>query len=166
MHLRPATINDVPQIETLLRRSYAHYMSDAYAPDVLEVALPTMTQTNAELIASRFFYIAEHQDQIIGCGGWSNGAPGSKVVTENLAHIRHFAVDPCFERRGIGRLLFQTCSDAAVRAGATRLQALSSLNAEPFYSGMGLMRTREISIKMGPILAFPVIEMEGEIRSM
>ncbi len=165
MHLRPATTSDIPQIETLLRRSYSHYMSSAYSPDILAVALPTMTQANAELIASRFFYVADLQDHIVGCGGWSQGAPGSKIVTKSLAHIRHFAVDPDFERRGIGRRLFQACADAASHAGATRLQALSSLNAEPFYAGMGLLRTRERSIKMGAMLAFPVIEMEGEIAS-
>ncbi len=163
MHVRTATERDFAGIDALLVASYTKLMAAAYDAAVLSVALPAMTKAQPKLIASKRFYVVQSGADIVGCGGWSLEAPGSGERTEGLAHIRHFASDPNALGRGIGRSLFETCALDARASGMVKLQALSSLNAEPFYARMGLQSLRRIEIPMGSVGAFPVVLMEGPL---
>ncbi|MEM9575197.1 MAG: GNAT family N-acetyltransferase [Pseudomonadota bacterium] len=140
-------------------------MSKAYAPEVLAVALPAMIEANPQLISTGRFYIVEQEQTVIGCGGWSFDTPGTGVVIDGIAHIRHFAIDPEHGRNGIGQAIFERCREAAFAAGAKKFQAFSSLNAEPFYQRMGLNRHKLINVQMGKEIEFPVVFMEGALRS-
>ena len=141
-------------------------MSQAYSSEVLAIALPAMTRANPNLVNSGTFYVVEILGTIAGCGGWSFEAPGSGITTSGLAHIRHFAVDPQHVGNGIGRAIFEYSSKCAANLGANSFQALSSLNAEPFYARMGLKRLELISIPIGSTAKFPVVLMEGLLPSM
>lgn len=163
MLIRPATPADLPQIAALLARSYPALMRPAYPPALLEAALPALTRPNPELVASGRFYVAEAMGALLGCGGWSLAAPGHGAETPGLAHLRHFAVDPASIGKGVGRALFQRCTAEARSAGARHWQALSSLNAEAFYTRMGLTRIEALALPLGPDCAFPVLRMEGNV---
>lgn len=140
-------------------------MAAAYDADVLAAALPFMTKAQLDLLTSGTFYVAEEADRIIGCGGWTLGAPGSGQISEGLAHLRHFAVDPERARTGVGRLIFEECTRAAPQAGAFRFQAFSSLNAETFYARMGLQRLDIITVPTREDVALPVVLMEGPVMA-
>lgn len=163
MQIRTATEQDFAGIDAVLAASYRQLMAPAYDPTVLSVALPAMTKAQPGLIASERFYVAQSDGDIVGCGGWSLEAPGSGDRTDGLAHIRHFATDPNTLGRGIGRAVFDRCATDARAAGMVNLQALSSLNAEPFYARMGLLTLKRIDIKMGSVGSFPVVLMEGPL---
>ena len=163
MTLRTARPADACAVETLLSRCYPALMGEAYAADVLAPVLPLITRANPALLASGTFYLVEMAGRAIGCGGWTFGAPGTGAVAEGLAHLRHFAVDPAHIRQGVGRLLYAACARAAAGQGAVRFQAYSSLNAETFYSGMGLKRLDVVSLVMTPDIAIPVVLMEGPV---
>ena len=165
MQVRVAKSTDIVGISALLSRCYPVLMSKAYAPEVLSVALPAMIEANPQLISTGRFYIAEQERAIIGCGGWSFDTPGTGAVVDGVAHIRHFAVDPEHGRNGIGQAIFQLCKEAAIAAGAKKFQAFSSLNAESFYQRMGLNRLKLINVQMGQEIEFPVVFMEGALRS-
>lgn len=164
MGVRVATTKDMQGIETLLRRSYSSLMSSAYGADVLALALPAMTRAKPDLVASGIFYVAETAGSIVGCGDWTSAPPGDGVTVDGLARARHFAVDPDQAGTGIGRAIFERVSNDACAVGAVRIQALSSLNAEPFYKRMGLDRLDLIIVPMGPGIEFPVVLMEGPLR--
>lgn len=163
MQVRTATEHDFAGIDALLAASYTQLMASAYGAAVLSVALPAMTKAQPKLIASQRFYVVQNGADIVGCGGWSLETPGSGERIDGLAHIRHFASDPNTLGRGIGRVLFERCASDARAAGLVKLQALSSLNAEPFYARMGLQSLRRIEIPMGSVGAFPVVLMEGPL---
>ncbi len=165
MQIRLANKADIEAIEALLNRCYPVLMKPAYEESVLSKALPVMTKANPKLIDARAFYVAELDGEMVGCGGWSPDRPGDGSVIEGLAHIRHFAVDPDHNRKGIGKVIFQYSAQAAKMSGASRLQAFSSLNAEPFYHRMGLKRLELIDISMGEGVRFPVSFMEGPATS-
>lgn len=163
MKIRQTTAQDAPRIDALLGRSYPVMMATAYDEHTLSVALPLMTTAKPDLLASGTFYLVEEAGDVLGCGGWTFGEPGSGRTSEGLAHLRHFAVDPTHARRGVGRLIFEECTRTASRQGAIRFQAFSSLNAESFYAGMGLKRLDIVRIPMREDVAFPVVLMEGPV---
>lgn len=163
MRVRKAEDTDLGGITALLERCYPILMSTAYPEDILTATLPVMTKANPQLVASGRFFVVEDENTIIGCGGWSFETPGTGVIIEGVAHIRHFAVDPEHSRKGIGQAIFQRCAKAAKKADAKKFQAFSSLNAEPFYKNMGLERRDQFSVLMGNGTEFPVIFMEGSL---
>jgi len=164
VHIRVADIRDVQCVDTLLKRSYPVLMKHAYAPEILAAALPPMTRANPDLIVSGSYYIVEQDEAIIGCGGWTNRAPGTGVTTGGLVHARHFAVDPDCAGSGVGRAVFERCATDAGVTGATRIQAMSSLNAVPFYERMGLQRFSLIELPFGPGAGFCAVLMEGPLK--
>jgi N-acetylglutamate synthase-like GNAT family acetyltransferase len=163
MCVRVATTKDMQGISALIGRSYSILMQSAYAQDVLARALPAMTRANPDLVASGTFYVAEDAGSLVGCGGWTFAPPGGGTIIDGLVHARHFAVEPERSGTGIGRAIFERVSNDACAAGAVRIQALSSLNAEPFYKRMGLDRLDLIPVAMGAGVEFPVVLMEGPL---
>ena len=161
MNVRVADNSDIEGITALLERCYPVLMSTSYEQEVLAIALPAMTKANPHLISTGQFYLVEYEGIVVGCGGWSFDTPGTGKIIEGVAHVRHFAVDPEHGRKGIGQAIFQHCARSASKAGANKIQAFSSLNAEPFYRSMGLNRLDQINVLMGKEIEFPVVFMEG-----
>ncbi len=77
-----------------------------------------------------------------------------------LAVLEHLWDLPSVQRLGIGRTLFETCSEAARQAGCRVMQIVSDPPAEGFYRKLGakLIGERPSQIRGGP--AFPVLEAE------
>lgn len=158
--LRTASPDDRAAVSDLLGQSYRVLMADAYPADLLELALPLITKANPVLLASgRYGLIEDDAGRLLACGGWSLERPGSGVVVEGLAHIRHFAVHPDAVHRGLGRQLYQWCEDAARSAGMTDFECHASLNAEGFYRRIGFRRGRELSLRLRAGVTLPAIEM-------
>jgi GNAT superfamily N-acetyltransferase len=80
-----------------------------------------------------------------------------------VGHLRHFATHPDFTRRGVGRLIYNRCVEAAKSAGVIRLQAYSSLSAVAFYSSVGLQLIRTFDLPLGGGINLPAVLMEGEL---
>ena len=135
--LRVANIDDAPAVSALLEASYTGQLAVGYAPEVLVRALPLMTKANPRLLKSGTYYVAEADDQLVGCGGWSKEAPGTHEITEGMGHIRHVATHPGWLRRGIGRALLLRCFREATLAGISTLECHSTLVAVDFYAAAG-----------------------------
>lgn len=164
--LRTASPDDRAAVSDLLGQSYRVLMADAYPADLLELALPLITKANPVLLASgRYGLIEDEAGQLLACGGWSLERPGSGVVVEGLAHIRHFAVYPDAVRHGFGRQLYEWCEDAARTHGMTQFECHASLNAEGFYRRLGFKRSRELSLRLNANVTLPAIEMVKELES-
>jgi GNAT superfamily N-acetyltransferase len=163
--LRTASPHDRAPVSDLLSLSYRSLMADAYPADLLAQALPVITQANPILLASgRYGLIEDDAGRLLACGGWSLERPGTGEVVEGLAHVRHFAVHPDAVRRGLGRMLYQWCEDAARIAGMTRFECHASLNAEGFYRRLGFRRSREFGLRLSAGVTLPAIEMVKELE--
>ena len=166
MRIRETTHDDAVAVDALCGRSFPALLAAWYEPDVLARALPIMTKPSRDLLASGTYYVAEEAGQIFGCGGWSFGEPRSGKIVDGLAHVRHFAVDPSKVRQSVGRRIFEHCARKALAQGATHFQAFAALNAEQFYTRMGLRRENLIEISMPDDVTIPAILMKGDIRAM
>jgi GNAT superfamily N-acetyltransferase len=163
MRARIAVLGDETSVSELLVASYTVLMATDYTAEALAAALPRMVQANPNLLGSGTFYVVDGPDSsVIGCGGWTLAAPGSKTQIESLAHLRHFATHPDFVRQGVGRLIYDRCVEAAKLAGITRFQAYSSLTAVAFYASVGLQLRRSFDLKLGGDVTLPAVLMEGD----
>ena len=161
--LRAARPEDHAAVSDLLSRSYSILMAPAYPADLLALALPIITKASPALLASGRYAVIETGDgRLAGCGGWSRERPGSGEVTPGLAHIRHFAIDPAWLRRGLARRLYHWCEEAARGEGMTAFECHSSLNAEPFYRALGFARTGSLDIDLS-VCVIPAIVMTRRI---
>ncbi len=163
MRVRTTSEADTVAIDLLLERSYPVLMRNSYDAETLAIALPLMVRSNPALLQSGTYHLAEEAGHVVGCGGWTRERPGGGEIVPGLAHLRHFAADPAFTRRGVGRAIFQECVRQAHSAGVTRWMVFPSLNAEPFYRAMGLQAANRLTIAMTESVSFPVVVMEGRV---
>ena len=162
--VRPAVLDDGPQLAALLRAIYSLEFARWYSPRILTAALPLMTQTSPELLASGTYYVAEVAGVgIVACGGWTKERPGTSERVAELGHIRHFATHPAWFRRGLGRTLVTKCFQEARHQGVKRLECMSSLGAETFYRALGFTVLRSIELQLTPEVSMPVILMQRDI---
>ncbi|BDW90370.1 GNAT family N-acetyltransferase [Thalassospira tepidiphila] len=161
--LHIATLDDAPAIRALFARSYATFLADDYASEMLERAMPFLTFAKPELLSSGTYYIARTEaGDIVGAGGWTAVRPGSQEgdVQPGLAHVRHFAVDPDHARKGIASMLFDRCvSDAKASENVTRFECYSTLTARRFYESLGFRVIGDFDAPFAPDFRFPSLHM-------
>jgi hypothetical protein len=90
-----AALPDAEPVSRLIKESYTELYQPGYDPDLLVKALPLMTRANPKLLQAGTFCLVETPDRMFaGCGGWSPEEPGTGVIRDGVAHIRHVAVHP------------------------------------------------------------------------
>jgi N-acetylglutamate synthase-like GNAT family acetyltransferase len=162
--IRIAAPEDAPAVTALLEVCYPKLFAAGYEADLLKLALPRMTKANPRLLASGNFFVAEAEaGRLVGCGGWSMERPGTSQIREGEAHIRHFATDPDWLRRGIGGTIIRQCVEQARAIGVKRLECYSSLVAVRFYEAMGFTVVGLMTMELGPDVALPGYLMRREI---
>ena len=149
---------------TALRQLSASYYDD----DQIEECLRSVGTFDPSLIDDGTFYVATLDDEIVGCGGWSpNGQlygnredwPGHRNGQPRTAAIRSIFVRPCFTRRGIARVMTLNAEMRARGGGYYVFELLSTLNALPFYAGLGYRAVEAANIYLPNELVIPAIKM-------
>ncbi|MBS8273425.1 GNAT family N-acetyltransferase [Thalassospira tepidiphila] len=158
-----ATPDDAPAVSALLARSYSALLVDDYAPEILERGMTFLAKANPDLLASGTYYLARTETgDVVGAGGWTAVRPGSKDgdVQSGLAHVRHFAVDPVYARKGIASMLFDRCvRDAKESENVTRFECYSTLSARRFYESRGFRVIGDFAAPFAPDFTFPSLHM-------
>lgn len=116
VQVRPARIADMRDVEPLIR---------VFASDnlMLPKELDQLTRTFREFVVA-----VDEEDYVIGCGAL-------RVYTEGLAEICSLAVDPLYQRGGVGRKLVDALVEEARALGLTDVFALT-LRPE-FFAKLG-----------------------------
>jgi GNAT superfamily N-acetyltransferase len=148
LHLRLARPGDLATVDALFAHSYARLIRADYPPSVLVTAVPLLARAQPALLASGRYWLAETEEGILAAGGWSpRGAADGE--------IRHLVTRASHVRQGIASALLSRSIAQAAAEGILRLHCLATRTAVPFYERMGFRRLGEVSVPLGPGVAFP-----------
>lgn len=176
IRIRKALTSDIPALEQLISESARVLSSGYYTIPQIESAVINIFGVDTQLIADGTYYVAESENQIVGCGGWSKrktlyGGDRAKadVPDEVLnpktepARIRAFFVHPDWSRRGIGRRIIEVCEEAARAAHFATLELAATLPGEPLYKACGYETDERFDISLPDGLKLPVARMRKRI---
>jgi GNAT superfamily N-acetyltransferase len=146
--LRVARTEDVGAIEALMQSSIRHFFPRFYGGPQTEASLRYVGVPDPDLVADGTYYVAEDEDRLVACGGWSlrdklyagsDSAGDSRLLdpSTEAAHIRAMFVHRDWSRRGLGRAIIEASELAAERAGFTEMTLMATLPGEPLYLACG-----------------------------
>jgi GNAT superfamily N-acetyltransferase len=188
INLRLACLEDIPALAALIPVSARSLQASYYTPAQIEGALGTVFGVDSQLIQDGTYFIAESENQIVGCGGWSKRKTlyggDSRTVREasacaerlrqrgknieedrlldpsiDAAKIRAFFVHPAWARRGIGSEIMSRCEMAALDDGFKAIEIIATLAGEPLYQSFGYHLIDRFEIALPNNNVLPVIRM-------
>jgi GNAT superfamily N-acetyltransferase len=175
--LRPARLEEVNELETLIAISARTLLAPWYSPAQIDAAIGSVFAVDTQLIEDGTYFVAAQGPSIVGCGGWSRrrtlfGAdrghssdPASVLdPARDPARIRAFFVHPTCARRGIATALMRLCEQAAADAGFNTMELVATLAGEPLYAASGFAAVEHFEIPLVGILAMPVVRMRKSIK--
>jgi GNAT superfamily N-acetyltransferase len=173
--VRVATDADVPALRTLIGESVRGLSVGYYTPAQAESALVHVFGPDTQLIADGTYYVVESAGALVAAGGWSHrrtlyggdqtksGADPALDPATEPARIRAFFVHPAWARRGLGRLMFEHCRDAAREAGFHELTLVATLPGVPLYDALGFTAGERFAVPMPGGLELPVVRMRRAV---
>lgn len=175
MILRTATADDIPAIGDLMVASASGLSAGFYDAQQTADSAQFLTVPDPDIIADGTYYVIE-EDGLIACGGWSarrklfTGSAGQEGLSaERLdpatepARIRAFFVHPHHARRGLGRMLYDRCEEAALAAGFQSFELMATLPGVPFYTSLGFTAHEPVPIDLPNGRPLPCRRMERQI---
>jgi GNAT superfamily N-acetyltransferase len=176
--LRPARLEDVTELETLIAISARTLLAPWYSPAQIAAAVGSVFAVDTQLIEDGTYFVAARDLTIVGCGGWSRrttlfGADrGHTSDPDNVldpardpARIRAFFVHPACARRGIAAALMRHCEQAAADAGFKTMELVATLAGEPLYAASGFAAIERFEIPLSSSLTMPVVRMSKHIAA-
>lgn len=144
--LRLATEDDRPALLELHRCALLALVRGHYTAAQVRSLLRHSRTLDPALIADRTYSVAELDDRIVACGGWSLAAPGDPDTGEFGAPqagdaraplIRAMYTRPSYERRGLGRQVLAAAERAASCHGDQPIELDATLAGVPLYLSAG-----------------------------
>jgi GNAT superfamily N-acetyltransferase len=173
VQIRIATLDDVPAMRKIMDAAIIELQKTFLTPEEIESSKAIMG-LDTQLVEDGTYYVVELDGAMAGCGGWSRRATlyGSDTTSGRDAHlldpateparVRAMYTNPSFTRRGVGRLILETCEQAAAAEGFTRLSLMSTLSGEPLYVSYGFVEVERVKDDQGgaPV---PLVKMEKPV---
>ena len=122
--LRPATLDDLPVLRTLMSMAIAENMKAFLSAELIQASNKVMG-LDTLLVEDGTYWIVHRNGEPAGCGGWSrrntlyggdHSAGRSPALLDpavDAARVRAMYTHPSYVRRGIGRLILDHCEMAA-----------------------------------------------------
>ncbi|HEY1174169.1 MAG TPA: GNAT family N-acetyltransferase [Verrucomicrobiae bacterium] len=170
-HPALAASGDIPELEVLIPLSVRKLQAAWYTSEQMEAALGPVFGVDRQLIEDGTYYVVRQDSQIIAAGGWSRrkslfGGDQSRLAPDpeldpahDPARIRAFFVHPDWVRRGLGRVLLNTCEQAIRNAGFRQIDLVATLAGEPLYAAAGYQVIRRFDIPLRDGLLLPGVQM-------
>ena len=175
IQIRQATTDDIPRLNRLISESVRGLSAGYYSPDQIESALIHIFGIDTQLITDGTYYVAEIENRMAGCGGWSKrktlyGGDQAKEEVDSLlnpeadaARIRAFFVHPDCARRGIGRRIIEVCEEAAGRARFKAVELVATMPGEPLYRACGYEVIERFDADLPEGVKLPLARMRKEL---
>ena len=173
--VRKARLADTPAMTALIHESARGLSRGFYSEQQIEGAIRHVFGVDTVLVEDGTYFCVEAGDVIVGCGGWSRrrshyGGDHAKQEPDTLidpatepARIRAFFVHPEWARRGIGRMLLDTCVEAAQVAGFGQLMLVSTLPGVPLYRACGFDVIEPMEVTLPDGVVVPCVRMGRSI---
>jgi GNAT superfamily N-acetyltransferase len=176
--LRPARLEDVTELETLIAVSARTLLAPWYSPAQIDAAIGSVFAVDTQLIDDGTYFVATQAPTIAGCGGWSrrktlfgadrgHTSEADSVLnpSRDPARIRAFFVHPACARRGIAAALMRHCEQAAGDAGFKTMELVATLAGQPLYATFGFAAVEHFEIPLAGTLTMPVVRMSKRITA-
>jgi GNAT superfamily N-acetyltransferase len=174
--VRPAQLRDKDKVDALLKTSYGTLLPANYSPEILTKALPKICIAQETLLTCGTWYVVEDPQTgtLVGCGGYTTYAPGPFAGQDGAGgvddtiqapHLRHFAVDPTYARKGVATAIWNHSWNTIVEhyqiqgQPAPAMEVISSLTAESFYTSLGFEKVESLTVPLGGDCDFPATLM-------
>lgn len=175
--MRPevATLDDLQDIRALIPVSVRGLNRGLYSPEQLDTSLAHVFGADTQIIEDGTYFVVRDGAVLAACGGWSRRKTlygGDQMKTDadplldpavDAARVRAMFVHPSYARRGLGRLLLDTCRAAATAAGFTALELGSTLPGVALYEAYGFRELQRVAQPMPGGLTFPLVKMRMEL---
>jgi len=170
LRVAKALRNNLPQLQTLMQKSIESLQTPFLTRIQIKASFEVMG-LDTQLIEDGTYYAVFLQNKLAGCGGWSKretlyGGDHSKGRNARLlnprteaARIRAMYTHPNFTRKGVGRLILNTCEQAARDAGFKRAEMMATLAGVPLYTACGYQKIEEIFDTTSDGTKVPLIRM-------
>lgn len=168
---RLAHNEDIPALEVLIPASVRYLQTPYYSPAQIEAALEPIFGVDRQLIRDGTYFVVEHGQEIVGCGGWSKrrsryGGDSDRTEPDaeldprrDAARVRAFFVHPSWARQGIGRCIMAACEQAIAAAGFRTVDIVATLAGQPLYASFGYVVIDRYEIEISCKLSLPVVRM-------
>lgn len=173
--IRLATTNDLPEIARVMERAIAELQKPFLDAEQIAASRRSMG-LDRQLVADQTYFCVEVGATLAGCGGWSKratlygGDHSAETRDDRMldperepARVRAMYTDPDFTRRGIGRLILDTCEDAARAAGFHRLEMMATAAGEPLYAACGYRVVQRVDRMAADGVAVPGAVMAKDL---
>lgn len=143
LHLRPATIEDLPGLLARLPGWARAFATPDYLPADVETALRAAFGPDARRVGEGSWYVVlSTTGEAVACGGWSRlqDAPGSDLARDPAsepARILYAFIAPDHARAGLGGVLLARCESEAAQAGFRACEVLTTPPAVALYESYG-----------------------------
>ncbi len=172
--IRLAVETDLPALQALMALAIDTLQAGFLTPEQV-VASRAVMGLDTQLVADRTYFLVEEDGVLAGCGGWSRRAtlyggdhsaglrdPAPLDPARDAARVRAMYTHPAFARRGVGRLVLETCEQAAARAGFGRAELMGTLSGIPLYEACGYRPIETIEADVGGIKV-PLVRMGKDL---
>ena len=173
--LRKAVMDDVPEIERVMRESLTGLGPRTYNEQQIASSLEHVAHIDRHLIADGTYFVATEGDVIVGCGGWSrrgklyagSAAQGGEdrfldPATEP-ARVRAMFVVPSHARQGIGREILRRCEEEARAAGFKTVELMAMLSGKEMYAACGYEPVEDVEPPLADGTRLPLTRMRKAI---
>ncbi len=174
MHLRIATRDDIPAIETLMAASMAALLPKFLDEKQVERSSESMG-VDTLLVDDGTYFLVYVDETLAGCGGWSRRRTlygGNHTMGRDYeladpatepAKIRTMYTHPDFTRRGIGRFLLESGENAARAEGFKSMEMGSTAPGRPLYEACGYVLVEDLSQPSEDGTVVPILRMRKEL---
>lgn len=171
--VRLAVADDVPALVPLMQAAIEQ-LQRGYLDDAQIESSKAIMGIDRQLIEDGTYFVVEIDGAIAGCGGWSRRATmygGDHSAGRNAslldpstdpARVRAMYTHPAYARRGVGRLVLETCEAAAAAEGFTTLELMATRSGRPLYESFGFEPIEDVEDATGGV-AVPITRMRKRV---
>jgi GNAT superfamily N-acetyltransferase len=174
--LRLAAHADIARLSELIARSARGLSTEDYRPEQVDGALRGAFGIDTQLIDDGTYFVAEHDGELAGCGGWSfrstlfgGDARADRDASlldpaTQAAKIRAFFVEPSKARLGVGTSLLERCENEARARGFTRAELMATLPGLKLYAVRGYIGDKRVRYDLGAGQSIEFVPMSKDLR--